>query len=59
MSEQPKVIFADEGKKHTFEDLQPKVIFADESRRLISRKLVLDIIEVRGSYNLDYNFDYE
>lgn len=49
-----KVVFEDDFKKLTFEDLQPKVVFANEFK-----KLVFDVINLAGSYNLDYNLDYE
>ena len=35
MSDQPKLIFADESKKLKFEDLSAKLIFGDESKKLI------------------------
>ena len=54
MSEIAKVVFEDDLKKLTFEDLQPKVIFANEFK-----KLVFDVVNLAGSYNLDYNLDYE
>ncbi len=41
MSDQPKLIFADESKKLKFEDLSAKLIFADESK-----KLIFDITQV-------------
>ena len=35
MSDQPKLIFADESKKLKFADLSAKLIFGDESKKLI------------------------
>ncbi len=35
MSNQPKLIFADESKKLKFEDLSAKLKFGDESKKLV------------------------
>lgn len=50
MSEIAKIVFEDDFKKLTFEDLQPKVIFANEFK-----KLVFDTINPIGIF--DYTFD--
>ena len=50
MNEQPKIIFADDSKAVTFENLQPNVIFANEAK--IIR---FDIVNAIGIF--DYTFD--
>ena len=54
MSEIAKIVFEDNSKELVFEDLNPNLVFANEFK-----KLVFDVVNLAGSYNLDYNLDYE
>ena len=57
MSDQPKLIFADESKKLKFEDLSAKLIFADESKKLVF-DITIEAI-VAGIFDLSFDSTFE